>query len=206
MTDARRRTDPSEIPRIVCARASRGRRGCLAPITTGVPILHPQIFLSVKGLLATRQGHYRASTIVRGRVSRPHCQNSPIGIAYEGNGPVRCDLSAPPENGEFVILDGSCAVKVLPITSCTRFRSPTAATERFRSPPAVAAASARTRLALFEAMIPAVAPSISKYRRCAITTPHCWIPMSDVNQGAECLKARSSAAAAETIQGGDLAL
>src|SRR5207237_1071823 len=30
--------------------------------------------------------------------------NSPIGIAYQGGGPVRCGLSAPPQEGEFAIL------------------------------------------------------------------------------------------------------
>jgi adenylate cyclase len=99
MTDARRRTDPSEF---LVAFADRLRASDIdvGRITTGVPILHPQIF-SFSGLWELGKGVserlYRADPSVT-------TSNSPILIAYGGGGPVRCDLTAPPQAGEFAIL------------------------------------------------------------------------------------------------------
>src|SRR3954447_6547620 len=101
MTDARRRTDPSEFLEALAAELRAGGAHVLR-VTTGVPILHPQIF-SFSGLwqLGKRvtERSYRSEPDVAATLS-----NSPIGIAYQGRGPVRCDLSAPPREGEFAIL------------------------------------------------------------------------------------------------------
>ena len=70
-------------------------------ITTGVPILHPQIF-SFSGLWQLGKGTserlYRADGSQSGIL-----ENSPIKIAYDGK-PVRCQLTATPSDGEFPIL------------------------------------------------------------------------------------------------------
>jgi len=70
-------------------------------ITTGVPILHPQIF-SFSGLWQLGKGTserlYRADSSQSGIL-----ENSPIKIAYDGK-PVRCQLTATPSDGEFPIL------------------------------------------------------------------------------------------------------
>src|SRR5215469_13881994 len=69
-------------------------------ITTGVPILHPQIF-SFSGLWELGKGVserlYRADPSLT-------ASNTPILIAYGGGEPVRCDLTAPPQADEFAIL------------------------------------------------------------------------------------------------------
>jgi adenylate cyclase len=71
-------------------------------ITTGVPILHPQIF-SFSGLWQLESG--ATERLYRTKPSIPAAlANSPIGIAYGGGGPVRCDLAAPRRDGEFAIL------------------------------------------------------------------------------------------------------
>ena len=74
----------------------------VARITTGVPTLHPQLF-SWSGLWELERGaserYYRDD-----RDSDAKLQNSPINIAYEGRGPVRCNPRLPPEPGEFGIL------------------------------------------------------------------------------------------------------
>src|SRR5438552_2436567 len=66
----------------------------VARITTGVPILHPQIF-SFSGLWEL--GNDTTERLFRsGPDTTVTLANSPIGIAYQGGGPVRCDLTAPP--------------------------------------------------------------------------------------------------------------
>jgi adenylate cyclase len=101
MTDARRLTEPNAFleafaETLLVAGIDVSR------ITTGVPILHPQIF-SFSGLwqrgVGTSERLYRT-----GPTSTATMFNSPIRIAYEGDGPVRCDLTAPPQDGEFPIL------------------------------------------------------------------------------------------------------
>jgi adenylate cyclase len=101
MTDARKRADPSEFLEAL-AHELRAVGVDVSRITTGVPILHPQIF-SFSGLWELGRGTterlYRTEPGIAATLS-----NSPIGIAYQGGGPVRCDLSAPPQEGEFAIL------------------------------------------------------------------------------------------------------
>src|SRR5205823_1316951 len=101
MTEARRRTDPNEFLEAF-AHELRAAGVDVARITTGVPILHPQIF-SFSGLWELGKG-----TTERLFRSGPNTTatmlNSPIRIAYQGGGPVRCDLALPPEPGEFAIL------------------------------------------------------------------------------------------------------
>jgi adenylate cyclase len=101
MTEARSRLDSSEF---LEAFAHELRRAGVdvSRITTGVPILHPQIF-SFSGLWqlgkGTTERSFRAEPGTAAAIS-----NSPIRIAYEGGGPVRCDLTAPAREGEFGIL------------------------------------------------------------------------------------------------------
>jgi adenylate cyclase len=101
MSEARGRSDPNDF---LEAFAQKLREGGVdvARITTGVPILHPQIF-SFSGLWELGKG-----TTERLFRSGPDIAttmlNSPIRIAYEGGGPVRCDLTTPPREGEFTIL------------------------------------------------------------------------------------------------------
>lgn len=102
MTDARKRADSSEFLDAF-AHELRASGVDVARITTGVPILHPQIF-SFSGLWELGKGTterlFRTEPGVAAILS-----NSPIGIAYEGGGPVRCDLTAPAREGEFPILE-----------------------------------------------------------------------------------------------------
>ena len=101
MTDARRRTDANDFLEAF-AHELRAAGVDVSRITTGVPILHPQIF-SFSGLWqfgkGTTERLYRSGPGYAMAMS-----NSPIRIAYEGGGPVRCDLTAPPRDGEFAIL------------------------------------------------------------------------------------------------------
>ena len=100
MTEARRRVDPSEFLEAF-AQELRAAGVDVSRITTGVPILHPQIF-SFSGLWQLDKGTterlYRAGPDLSATMS-----NSPIGIAYQGGGPVRCDLTAPPRQGPSII-------------------------------------------------------------------------------------------------------
>ncbi len=101
MTDARKRADPSEFLEAF-AYELRAAGVDVSRITTGVPILHPQIF-SFSGLWELGKGTterlYRTEPGIPAILS-----SSPIGIAYQGGGPVRCNLTAPPQDGEFAIL------------------------------------------------------------------------------------------------------
>jgi len=101
MTEARQRVDASEFLEAF-AHELRAAGVDVSRITTGVPILHPQIF-SFSGLWQLDKGTterlYRTGPDTQATMS-----NSPIRIAYEGGGPVRCDLSAPPHDGEFAIV------------------------------------------------------------------------------------------------------
>ena len=101
MTDARKRADSSDFLEGF-AHELRAAGVDVSRITTGVPILHPQIF-SFSGLWELGKG--TTERLFRPRPDIPAIlANSPIGIAYQGGGPVRCDLSAPPQAGEFAIL------------------------------------------------------------------------------------------------------
>jgi adenylate cyclase len=153
MTDARKRTDPCEFIEAFAGEL-RAAGVNVSRISTGVPILHPQIF-SFSGLWQLGKGTterlYRATpddAVVMAK--------SPIRIAYEGGGPVHCDLTAPPQDGEFAILadlrrDGltDYIVYSVPFADGSH-KALSFATNRdggFSS----------DELALFEAMVPAVA-------------------------------------------------
>jgi adenylate cyclase len=72
-------------------------------ITTGVPILHPNLW-SFSGLWEAGVG----ASERRYRLGAPDVaaslENSPIKIVYEGGGPVRCDPQHPIEGASFPIL------------------------------------------------------------------------------------------------------
>ena len=153
MTDARRRIDASEFLEAF-ALELRAAGIDVARITTGVPILHPQIF-SFSGLWQLEKGTterlYRSGPGTQSTIA-----NSPIRIAYEGGGPVRCDLAAPPRDGEFAILDdlrreGFTDYIVHPVPFADgSYKALSLATAR-------RGGFNNDELALFEAMIPAVA-------------------------------------------------
>jgi adenylate cyclase len=122
-------------------------------ITTGVPILHPQIF-SFSGLWQRGKGTserlYRTGPTISTTMS-----NSPIRIAYDGRGPVRYNLSGPPRDGEFAILadlrrDGftDYIVHSVPFADGSHKALSLATTRR--------GGFSDDEFALFEAMIPAV--------------------------------------------------
>ena len=153
MSDARKRVDPSEFLQAF-ADELRAAGLDVSRITTGVPILHPQIFsFSLLWELGkgTTERLYRAGPNISATMS-----NSPIRIAYEGGGPIRCDLTAPPKPGEFAILaelrrDGysDYIVHAVPFADGSH-KALSLATKRpdgFNG----------DELALFEAMIPALA-------------------------------------------------
>jgi adenylate cyclase len=152
MTDARSRTDAGEFLEAF-ALELRAAGVDVSRITTGVPILHPQIF-SFSGLWQLGKGTterlYRSEPGIPATLS-----NSPIGVAYQGGGPVRCDLTAPPRQGEFAILadlrgEGltDYIVHSVPFADGSHKALSLATTRRggFNA----------DELALFEAMIPAV--------------------------------------------------
>jgi adenylate cyclase len=153
MTDARRHADPNQFLKTFAGKL-RENGVDVARVTTGVPMLHPQIF-SFSGLWEldkeTTERLYRADLAPSVNTS-----NSPIPIAYEGGGPVRCNLTAPPSAGEFAVLkelraDGytDYIVYAVPFADGS-FKALSLATRRaegFRD----------DELALFEAMIPALA-------------------------------------------------
>jgi adenylate cyclase len=153
MTDARRLTDPTEFLGAF-ALELRAAGVDVSRITTGVPILHPQIF-SFSGLWELDKGTserlYRTDPGVAAVLS-----NSPIGIAYQGGGPVRCDLTAPPQDGEFAVLadlrrDGFADYIVYSVPFADgSYKALSLATTRRGGFDA-------DELALFAAMIPAVA-------------------------------------------------
>jgi adenylate cyclase len=153
MTEARKRVDASEFLEAF-AHELRAAGVDVSRITTGVPILHPQIF-SFSGLWQLDKGTterlYRTGPDTQATMS-----NSPIRIAYEGGGPVRCDLSAPPHDGEFAIVGD---LRSQGFTDYIVYSVPFAD----GSHKALSLATTRRggfdsgEVALFEAMIPAVA-------------------------------------------------
>lgn len=101
MNAARRRSDPNDFLEAF-AHELRAAGVDVARITTGVPILHPQLF-SFSGLWELGKGV--TERLFRGGPdATATMRNSPIRIAYEGGGPVRCDLTLPPRPAEFAIL------------------------------------------------------------------------------------------------------
>jgi adenylate cyclase len=151
MTEGRKAAGPDDFLEsfAVCLR----RAGIdVTRITTGVPILHPQIW-SFSGLWQLGKGaaerRYRAD---ESQVSS--LDNSPIKFAYQGQ-PVRCRLTAPADGSEFPILedlrrDGITDYIVLPVPfSDGTSKALSLATTRAGGFP-------DDQVALFEAMIPAV--------------------------------------------------
>lgn len=102
MNAARRRSDPSDFLEAF-AHELRAAGVDVLRITTGVPILHPQIF-SFSGLWELGKG-VTERLFRSGPDATAITLNSPIPIAYRGGGPVRCDLTLPPRPGEFDILE-----------------------------------------------------------------------------------------------------
>lgn len=103
MGDGRKLTDPIKFlegfaGKLRAAGVDVGR------ITTGIPVLHPQLF-SVSGLWQIGKG--ASERVYRAEEASPRSsplQHSPIRIAYEGGGPVRCRLTEPARADEFSIL------------------------------------------------------------------------------------------------------
>lgn len=93
LRDGRRITEPSAFLESLAHRLRRAGIP-VTRITTGVPILHPNLW-SYSGLWELSAGvserRYRLDA-VEAVVS---LQNSPIRIVYEGRGPVRCDPRRP---------------------------------------------------------------------------------------------------------------
>src|SRR5256714_11100390 len=153
MTEALKRADSSDFLEGF-AHELRAVGVDVARITTGVPILHPQIF-SFSGLWEIGKGVterlFRSGPDISATML-----NSPIRIAYEGGGPVRCHLDAPPREGEFAILadlrrDGFTDYIVHTVPFAEGSHNPLSfATRRPRG-------FNDDELALFAAMIPAVA-------------------------------------------------
>ncbi len=100
MTSARKVADPSEFLEAF-AQQLRAAGVDVTRITTGVPLLHPQI-ASFSGLWQlgrpVSERRYRASS------DRQPLHDSPIIIAYKGGGPVRCRMTGPPSATEFPIV------------------------------------------------------------------------------------------------------
>src|SRR5262245_25594727 len=100
MTDAREIAGPNEF---LAAFALRLRDAGIdvTRITTGVPMLHPQI-ASFSGLWQLGKGVSERQFRLGGRLDV--LLNSPINIAYHGGGPVRCRMTGPPSEDEFPIV------------------------------------------------------------------------------------------------------
>ncbi|MBV8746625.1 MAG: adenylate/guanylate cyclase domain-containing protein [Xanthobacteraceae bacterium] len=101
MADARKFTEPSEFLDAFARRLLEAGVA-VTRVTTGVPLLHPQI-ASFSGLwqlgkgVSERRYHAVSSTM-------DALLNSPIVIAYRGEGPVRCLMTGPPNDQEFPIV------------------------------------------------------------------------------------------------------
>ncbi len=195
MTEARRHADPGEfLEAFAGTLLAAGVE--VARITTGVPILHPQIF-SFSGLWQLGQGTterlYRASAQANSVMT-----NSPIRSAYEGKGPVRFDLSAPPQQGEFEIVTELRAehytdyvVYSVPFADGS-YKALSFATKR-------AGGFANRDIALFAAMIPAVAFNleVQALRRTARTLLDTYVGQQS---GGRVLEGQIQRGAGETIR------
>jgi adenylate cyclase len=167
MTDGRRHSDPIEF---LDAFAGQLRAAGIdvARITTGVPILHPQIF---SFSLLWELNKETTERLFRSDAATPAIiANSPIGIAYAGGGPTRCDLTAPARDGEFPILEDlrrdrltEYVVYAVPFADGSHKALSLATRRPSRFTP--------EELALFEAMIPALAFNleVQTWRRTART-------------------------------------
>jgi adenylate cyclase len=195
MRDARRLVDPCEFLEAF-AHQLRAAGGDVARITTGVPILHPLIF-SFSGLWQLGKGTterlYRSGPGFAATMS-----NSPIRIAYEGGGPVRCDLTLPARDGEFAILDDlrregliDYIVYAVPFADGSHKALSLATARRGGFAP--------DELELFEAMIPAVAFNleVQALRRTARTLLDTYVGRQS---GGRVLEGQIQRGAGETIR------
>ena len=175
MTDARKVLDPSIFLEDF-ANELRSSGVDASRITTGVPILHPQIF-SFSGLWElgkeTTERQFRAGSNFSEILG-----HSPIRIAYQGGGLVRCNLVSPAEPGEFAILsdlrqDGytDYVVYAVPFSDGPHKALSLAAKSY--------SGFTADELTLFEVMIPA-----RKSRRYVALHAHCWTPTLDNNRAA----------------------
>jgi adenylate cyclase len=100
MSDARKVASPDQFLEAFAKRL-RDAGIDVARITTGVPMLHPQI-ASFSGLWQLGKGVSERQFRLSGRLDV--LLNSPINIAYHGGGPVRCRMTGPPSDDEFPIV------------------------------------------------------------------------------------------------------
>lgn len=194
MSDGRGLTDPNEFLEAFAERL-RGAGVDVSRITTGVPILHPQIF-SFSGLWELGKG--ASERLYRAGPGLPQAMlNSPIGIAYQGGGPVRCDPAAPAKAGEYPILedlrrDGytDYLVYAVPFADGS-FKALSLATRR-------RGGFASSELSLFEAMIPALAFNleVQALRRTARTLLDTYV---GAQSGGRVLEGQIQRGAGETI-------
>ena len=123
-------------------------------VTTGVPILHPQIY-SFSGRWQLGRG--TSERLFRADIDDfRSLENSPIKIVYGGGGPVRCRPMAPATHPEFPIVED---LRQDGITDYVAYKVPFAD----GSHKALTVATTRrtgftdSEIALFDAMIPALA-------------------------------------------------
>lgn len=101
LTDARRIADPKTFLAAL-AEQMLAQGIAVARLTTGVPILHPQVYSYSARWEQGKDVTDRYFRITK--ESQSVLENSPVKIVYGGGGSVRCDPSAPPREGEFGIL------------------------------------------------------------------------------------------------------
>jgi adenylate cyclase len=101
ITDARRIAEPAGFLAAL-AEQLRAHGVDVVRATTGVPILHPQVFAYSVLWELDKGVSERRFRLDAGSIAV--FENSPTKIVYEGGGPVRCDPTAAPRAGEFGIL------------------------------------------------------------------------------------------------------
>ncbi len=194
MSDGRKLADPNRFLEAF-AETLRSAGSDVSRITTGVPILHPQIF-SFSGLWELGKG--TSERLYRAGPGLPQAMlNSPIGIAYQGGGPVRCDPMAPPQPGEYPILEDlrregytDYIVYAVPFADGS-FKALSLATRR-------RGGFSSSELSLFEAMIPALAFNleVQALRRTARTLLDTYV---GAQSGGRVLEGQIQRGAGETI-------
>jgi adenylate cyclase len=97
LRDGRRITEPSAFFESFAHRLRRAGIP-VTRITTGVPILHPNLW-SYSGLWELGAGVSERRYRLDAAEAVVSLQNSPIRIVYEGGGRVRCDPQHPCTNG-----------------------------------------------------------------------------------------------------------
>ena len=155
LTDARRITDPKAFLAALAEQLLlHGFE--VSRLTTGVPILHPQVHsYSARWDLGKVSDRFWRLTAE----SLPVLENSPVKTVYSGGGSVRCDPTAPPREGEFGILadlrrEGATDYVALSIPfSDGTAKLLTVATQR-------PGGFSDEQMALLEAMTPAVAVNL----------------------------------------------